>query len=158
MTKLEWSAADDAWTASVTTEYFEALEIRVLTDGESNPPTEAQQKCVALIEQIAQQGLPSTEKLARRYATEYLGPEEAEELEDEELAIEIHTAVVPRLRESDAAYIIFLGSSDIDFEHGVAVLCKDGTKLAVTHSDIAYADHDWDDTAEFEQQLDASSC
>lgn len=153
MTKLEWSSADEAWTSSLTSPHFEALEIRVLTDAESTPPTEAQLKSVALIEQIAQKGLPSTKKLARRYAKEYLGPEEIEDMEDEGLEIDIHAAVVPRLRDAANAYIIFVGNSDIDFEHGVAVLCEDGVKLAVTHSDVAYANHDWDDTAEFEQLL-----
>ena len=137
----------------MTDSHFEDLEIRVLTDGESTRPTAVQLKAVALIEQIAKKGLPSTKKLARKYAMEYLGPEEVEDMEDEDLAIEIHAAVVPRLRDADSTYIIFVGNSDIDMEHGVAILCKDGIKITVTHSDVAYANHDWDDTAEFEQLL-----
>ena len=153
MTKLEWSPADDAWIASLTTQHFEALEIRVLTDGESTPPTESQLRSVSLIEQIAQNGLPPTKKLARKYAMEYLGPDEVEDMEDEDLAIDIYAAVVPRLREANDAYVIFVGNSDIDLEHGVAVLCKDDVRFAVAHSDIAYVNHEWDDTAEFEQLL-----
>ncbi len=43
---------------------------------------------------------------------------------DEDLAIAIQSAVVPRLRETESTYIIFVGSSDIDFEHGVANCAK----------------------------------
>ncbi|QEG40467.1 hypothetical protein [Roseimaritima ulvae] len=153
MTKLDWSSADEAWTASLSTAHFDDLEIRVVTDGESAPPTDAQLKAVALIEQIAQKGLPPTKELARKYAMEYLGPDEVEDMEDEDLAIEIHAAIVPRLRDTESTYIMFVGNSDIDMEHGVAILCKDGIKLAVTHSDVAYANHDWDETAEFEQLI-----
>ena len=153
MTKLKWSSGDEAWTSTLTQGHFEELEIRVLTDDESTQPTEAQIKAVALIEEIAKKGLPSMKKLARKYALEYLGPDEVEDMEDEDLDIEIQAAVVPRLRDTDSTYVIFVGDSDIDFEHGVAIVCKDGVKFAVTHSDVAYANHDWDDTSEFEQTL-----
>ncbi len=151
MPTLKWSPADEAWTASLESDHFEDLEIRALTDGESTPPTEAQLRSVAIVERFAQIGLPSTKKLARHYALEYLGPEEVEDMEDEDLSVDVYAAIIPRLRETDDSYIIFVGNSDIDVEHGVAVLCKNGSAFAVTHSDIAYANHDWDDTAEIDQ-------
>lgn len=155
MTKLNWSSADEAWVGTLTQGHFQDLEICVLTDDESTQPTEVQTKAVALIEELAKKGLPSMKKLARNYAIRYLGPDEVDELEDEDLAIEIQVAVVPRLRDSESIYIIFAGSSDIDIEHGVAIVCKNGVKFVVTHSDVAYADSDWDDTSELEQTLGA---
>lgn len=153
MTKLQWSPDDEAWTANLTRGNFAELEIRVLTDDESTQPTEAQLRAVALIEELAENGLPSLNASARNYARKHLPPDLVEDMVDEDLAIEIQSAVVPRLRDTGSTYIIFVGNSDIDFEHGVAILCKDGVKFAVTHSDLAYADHEWDDTSEFEQLL-----
>jgi hypothetical protein len=153
MTKLRWSSRDEAWTAKLTGRNFAELEIRVLTDDKSTQPTGVQLRAVALIEELAEKGLPSLYELARRYAMQHLGPDMVIDMEDDDLTINIQVAVVPRLRDSESAYIMFLGDSDIDIEHGVAVLCKDGVKFAVTHSDVAYGDHDWDETAEFDQTL-----
>jgi hypothetical protein len=103
------------------------------------------------VEEIAKSGLPRLNKLARKYAVEYLGPEEVADMEAEDFEIEIQAATIPRLRNANDTYIIFLGDSDIDIEHGVAVICKNGSKFAVTHSDVGYSTGDWDDTSELDQ-------
>jgi hypothetical protein len=139
MTKLEWCSDDEAWTANLTQGIFSELDIRVLTDDESTPPTESPLRAVALIEELAENGLPSINTFARKYAMKYLDPHVVEDMVEEDLAIDIQSAVVPRLRDTESTYIIFVGNSDIDFEHGVAILCEDGVKFAVTHSDLAYA-------------------
>lgn len=151
MTQLTWSHEDDAWIGSVSGDELGDLEIRVLTDDESVSPTDAQLRSLEIVEQLAKSGLPRLKKLARKYAMEYLGSDEVEDMESEDFDIEVQTATIPKLRNSDDKYIIFLGDSDIDIEHGVAVVCKNGTKFAVTHSDIAYSPHDWDDTAELDR-------
>ena len=155
MTNLEWSSNDEAWVGSLSGPHFNDLEIRVISheDGQPMPVSDAQLKAVALIEQIAQTGLPSSDDSARKYATKHLSPNQLADFEDEDFAIDIRAAVVPRLRDTNSSYVIFVGDSDIDIEHGVAILCKDGSKIAVTHSDVAYSDYDWDDTTEFDQIL-----
>lgn len=153
MTKLEWAPDQDAWTVDWDTDQFDEIEVLVVTDGESSPPTPAQMKSVALAKQIARDGLPSIDDYARQYAMGHLGSDEVDDMEDEDFEIEIHSVVIPRLRESKHAYAIFVGHSDIDLEHGVAVLCKDGTDFAVAHSDMAYTHHDWDDTEELDAYL-----
>jgi hypothetical protein len=153
MTEMTWSHDDDAWIGQVTGEKLGDIEIRVITDGESIPPTDVQMRSLAVVEQLAQTGLPRLKKLARKYAIEYLGPDEVADMDDEELEIEIHAATIPKLRNAVDTYIIFVGESDIDIEHGVAVVCKNGSQLAVTHSDIAYENYDWDDTAELDQRV-----
>ena len=151
MTQLTWSREDEAWVGSVSGDELGDLEIRVLTDDQSVSPTDAQLKSLGVVEELAKTGLPRLKKLARKYALEYLGPDEVADMESEDFEIEIQSATIPRLRNSDDAYIIFLGDSVIDIELGVAVICKNGSKFAVTHSDIAYSTHDWDDTAELDQ-------
>ncbi|GAA4469173.1 hypothetical protein [Novipirellula rosea] len=153
MAKLQWCPDEEAWTALVDSEHFAELELRVLSDEEPEPPTASQLKSVAVVEQYARTGLPSTEKLARKYALEYLGSDEVDDMKDEDFAIDIHAAIVPRLRDSSDTYVIFVGASDIDPEHGVSILCKNGKICVVTHSDFAYANYDWDDTSELDQLI-----
>lgn len=153
MTPLTWSRDDDAWVGQVTSEELGDIEIRVATEGESDSPTDAQLKSVAMVEELATKGLPRLNDLARKYATEYLGPDEVGDMEDEDFEIELYAAVIPKLRDAVDPYIVFVGHSEIDIEHGVAVVCKNGSKFVVTHSDVAYSAYayDWDDTAELDQ-------
>lgn len=151
MTPLTWSHDDDAWIGQVTSEELGDIEIRVATEGELDSPTDAQRKSVAMVEELATKGLPRLNDLARKYATEYL----VEDMEDEGFEIELYAAVIPKLRDAVDPYIVFVGHSEIDIEHGVAVVCKNGSKFVVTHSDVAYSAYayDWDDTAELDQLI-----
>ena len=151
MANLQWSRSDEAWIAKHDSEHFEDFEIRVLTDDESVKPSACQLKSVEDAEYFASSGLPPTKKLAREYAAEYLGSDEVDEMDDEELEIEVQTAIIPRLRESVNTYVVFVGNSDIDIEHGVAIICKNRRVCAVAHSDLAYTPYEWDDTTELDQ-------
>lgn len=153
MAQLDWSSDEDAWAVDLVTEQFDELRVLVRTDGESDRPTEIQLAAVAVVEKIANEGLPPLTELARKYALQYLGPDEVDDMEDEDLMIDIHAVFIPGLRASADTYMIFVGNSDIDIEHGVAVVCKNGSLFAVTHSDIAYSSFSWDDTVELDSIL-----
>ncbi|GAA5511155.1 hypothetical protein [Novipirellula caenicola] len=154
MANLVWSSDEDAWISHIESEKLGELQIRVLTDGEQSPPTDSQLRCVSVVERLAKTGLPLLTDHARKYAATYLGDTESDEMDDDELGIEFYAAVIPQLRSTTDTYIIFVGSSDIDWEHGVAVICKNALQFAVAHSDFAYSGCEWDDTSQLEQLLD----
>ena len=92
-------------------------------------------------------------KSVRRYAREYLGPEEYEELEPEDLQVEFHTVLIPPLKSSEAIYFFVQGHSDIDMEHDVACLCRNGNTFRVCHTDDMYQPYEGDATERFETLL-----
>jgi len=153
MATLNWNRDVEGWTATLSNDVFDDLEIQVTTDGEASPPTARQQKAVAVIESITQANLETVAALVREYAEENLDADELDEMEDEDFVIELHSATVPRLRDSTDSFILFAGNCDVDMEHGVGVICKNATQFAIIHSDRVYDNYDWDSVSELNALL-----
>lgn len=153
MPQPQWDASGGCWTSTVKCPAWGELDILIQTAGESQPPSEQQ---LAALKVIA--GLPKTvrkpmRKSMRRYAKAYLGPEEFEELEPEDLQVEYHTALIPPQTGSDATWFFLQGSSDLDVEHDVACLCRNGNTFLVCHTDDMYSPDQDDATKRLETLL-----
>ena len=153
MGTLNWDSSVEAWATTLSNGVFDDLEIRVTTDGDASPPTEKQQQAVAEIEQITSATLDTIAALVHKYAADNLDPDEFDEMEDEDFIIEIHSAAIPRLRNSPDTFILFAGNCDVDMEHGLGVICKNVSQFAVVHSDCVYENYDWDSIDELNALL-----
>lgn len=151
MVALSWDSDLDAWSTKLSNDTFDDLEIRVVTDGEDSPPTERQLQAVAQIAALTKADLAALDTLARVYAEANLDADELEEME--QAALEFHSAVVPRLRDSADTYVLFAAESEIDIEHGAGCICKNGKHFAMIDADCIYEDYDWDANDEFDELL-----
>ena len=156
MIDLQWTPDVDSWALSLSNSVFDELEIRVATDGESDPPTARQQQAVAVLCNFTTQDRDKIRRLARRWAEENMVEHELEDMEDEDFEYDVTGALVPRLRDSEALYFILTGRSEIEPEHGLGCVCKDGTQFTICHPDHAYQDYDWDSVDVFEALLAGS--
>ena len=105
MPTLNWSPDDDAWCATLSNDAFASLEIRITTDGEASRPTERQLQAVAKLESMTAADTLIIDQLARTYGERELDSEELEEMEDEDFALVIEAAVIPRLRDMSDTYV-----------------------------------------------------
>jgi hypothetical protein len=153
MAELIWATDDVSWATLISNDVFDDLEIRVVTGGETNPPTERQLQAVAEIEALTKQDLVRIAELARKYAKDNLEPEDLEEMEDEDYEVEIYSATIPRLRDATDTFVLFAANSEIDMEHGVACVCKNGKQFAVVDADCVYQNYDWDSVDELNALL-----
>jgi hypothetical protein len=153
MTQPQWDPTQDSWTTTVTCPAFGTLEVLIKTLGPSDPPSDRQLAALAVIE-----GLPKTvrkpiRKSLRRYAKENLDAEEFDDLEPEDFQLEVSACLIPRLKTAEAVYFFLYGDSEIDFEHGLACLCKGGTVFGVCDTDAMYETYPCDATHRFETML-----
>jgi hypothetical protein len=155
MTQPQWSHAVDAWTTRVACPAYGDIDVQIKTEGESDPPTEKQLAALRAIASLPKAVRKLVRKDVKRYASDNLDEEDLEDLEPEEFDVEFTAALIPRLRNSPASYFFLFGESEIDVEHGIACLCKNGEALRVCHSDEIYENYDWDATEMFEQMLRA---
>jgi len=150
MNALEWSADEAAWTTTLSNTVFDDLVIRVMTDGDTCAPSPIQLQAVAEIERLTMADLSPIDDLARKYASARLDPDELYNMDDDDFAVEIYCAHVPRLRESNDTYVLFGANSEIDPEHGLGCICKNGKLLAVIPADYVYENLDWDSTSQLD--------
>lgn len=154
MLELSWNPDVAAWSAIIDAAPFDDLEVIVATDGAADPPTPRQLEAVALLEQFQQSHIEQLQALAEQWAEENLDEDDLADMEDEDLEYVVHTVLIPRLRESEHLYLVFAGGTEIEPEHGLGCLCKNGNEFMICHPDYAYSPSpDWDDTAPFEALL-----
>lgn len=153
MEPAKWDSSDEAWTTTVECPAYGAIDVVIKTDGEMSPPSEKQLAAVALIAGLQQSARKTIREDVKRYAKEYLGEEELEDFESEDFDVVFDFALIPNLRAPRNAYFFLSGESDIDMEHGIACLCKDGEVFRVCHTDLMYANYPRDDPATFDELL-----
>jgi len=153
MEPAKWDSSGEAWTTTVECPAYGAINVVIKTDGEMFPPSEKQLAAVALIAGLRQSARETIRKDVNRYAKEYLGEEELEDFESEDFDVVFDFALIPNLRAARNAYFFLSGESDIDMEHGIACLCREGDAFRVCHTDLMYENHPCDDTATFDEFL-----
>ena len=151
MVALKWDPEVDAWAATISNDTFEQLVLRVVTDGEESPPTAVQDKAIAQVESMTAADMSQIVTAARAYAEENLDPDELEEMEEEDFELHLHTAIVPRLKDSKATYVLFAAESEIDIEHGIGCIARNGGEFTIIDADSLYEEYDWDSVDAFEE-------
>lgn len=150
MHDLQWTPDLESWTMMLNNDVFDELEIEVKTDGEADSPTPKQIAAVDMICSLTRADLKTIPTLVKTWAEENMEEEDLEEMEAEDFELEIGGVVVPKLRDSEALYFIFTGDSEVDIEHGLGCVCKNGSQFAICDTDYAYMDYDWDAIKELE--------
>jgi hypothetical protein len=152
MSQPKWDEGGGCWTTTVKCPAFGSLDVLIQTLGENDPPSEQQLAALTLLSGLTKVIRKPIRKSVRRYAKELLGPEEYEELEPEDLQVDFHTALIPP-QGTSAAYFFVQGSSDLDMEHDLACLCRNGNTFRVCHTDDMYAPDQGDATTRLEALL-----
>ena len=153
MSDLQWDADEQCWLLRLSNNVFDDLEIRVTTDGESDFPTPKQIATVETILKLTEADCGTIAAIVRKWAEENWDAEQLEDMEDEEFEYEITSAVVPRLRDAESEYFIFIGSSELEPEHGLGCICKDGSQFAICHPDHGFENYEWDSVSELNALL-----
>jgi hypothetical protein len=153
MADLKWTADVDSWSTWLSNDVFEDLEVRVTTDGEDDPPTPRQLQAVKAIEQFSVADREKISALARQWGEENLEEDDLEDMEDEDFEFDMTSVVVPRLRHCEDVFFLFTGNSEMEPEHGLGCICKNGNQFAICPPDHAYDDFDWDAVDEWESLL-----
>lgn len=153
MSQPQWDESGGYWTTQVTSPAFGTLDVLIQTLGENDPPGEHQLAVLKLIQELTKVVRKPIRKSVRRYAKDLLGPEEYEELEPEDLQVDFHTALIPAVKSSEGKYFFVQGNSDLDMEHDLACLCRDGNTFLVCHADDMYQTYEGDPSAQLERLL-----
>lgn len=153
MASLSWDSEIDAWSGTISNDTFEQLVVRVVTDGELSRPTARQKKAVGEIESMTAADISRIGSNARAYAEANLAPSELEAMADEDFAVALHTAIVPQLNASKTTYVLFAGESEIDVEHGIGCIAKNGREFTIIDADTLYEEYSWDSVDDFEEFL-----
>lgn len=153
MQEPAWDAAHGAWRTRVKSPAVGRVDVLIYTDGPNDLPTPQQLAAVETITGLDKEIRRTLRTEARRYARTVLDPEEYEECEPEDFRVEFSTAVVPRLRAAESAYFFLQGSWDIDFEHGVAFLSRNGVDFRGCDTGAVYEQYTWDAVDDLEKLL-----
>jgi hypothetical protein len=141
-----WDPAVEAWTTSVTCPAYGDINVEIKTDGETTQPSERQLHALSLIASLQAAARKSIRKDVKRYAKEILDEEEMEDFEAEDFDTQFTDALIPNLRNSESTYFFLSGEFDIDMEHGIVCLCRDGEAFRVCDSAAKYEPYQLDDT------------
>lgn len=153
MQQATWDRSREAWTTTVECPAYGTLEVLIKTDGEASSPSEKQLAALAIIGELSQSVRKTIQKDTKRYAKEYLGEDELEDFESDDFDADFDFALIPNLRDAEHTYFFLAGESDIDIEHGIALLCKDGDAFRVCHTDCMYENYPCDDCESLDQVL-----
>jgi len=143
----QWDETLNAWITQVRTNVFGWIEVMISTDGVTSPPTARQLSTLDLVANLPSASLADVTTQARVYAEEYMMEDEYEELTDTDFELRFSTCMIPRLRDTPDHYFFLIGNSEIDEEHGIACLFKNHESTRICHTDVAYDNYGWDDTA-----------
>lgn len=157
MADLKWDAGVDAWSTTLSNDVFDELEVLVRTDGENDPPTPRQLQAVDVIERMTIADRDKIGAVARQWGEDNMVEDDLAEMEDEDFDYELHSVVVPRLRDCEDVYLLFTGGSEMEPEHGLGCICKNARQYAICHPDYAYENFDWDSVDELESLLQSKS-
>lgn len=153
MSQPQWDESCGYWTTTLKCQAFGTLDVLIQTLGENDPPSEQQLATLTLIQELTKVVRKPIRKSVRRYAKDLLSPEEYEELEPEDLQVDFHTALIPAVKSSERKFFFVQGNSDLDMEHDLACLCRDGNTFLVCHTDNMYQTYEGDLSAHLELLL-----
>ncbi len=143
--ELTWNDAGNgggSWTIYIDTELFGSVRVDIPAKTRGAELTEVQRRSLDMLRTLPKTLRPALIEALRRYALEYLG----DDFEPDDCTFSCDNASVPYLHESQSAYVFLNASSDIDDEHGVCFLVRDGDVVACCHGDESLEFYDWDAT------------
>ncbi|MGY8768175.1 MAG: hypothetical protein ACKVH8_07070 [Pirellulales bacterium] len=155
MINLKWSSDDNSWATMLNNSVFDELEICVITDGESDFPTPKQVAIIESIRQLTKADLEAIAATVRQWVEDNWDAESLDELEleEEDYEYEIHSVIVPRLRDAESEYFIFTGRSEVEPKHGLGCICKNGKQFTICHPHHGFEHFGWDSVSQLEALL-----
>jgi hypothetical protein len=151
--KLIWNdngVGGGSWTIHTTTELFGSVQVDIPCKTPDSGLTEIQKRSLQMLRELPKSLRPALIDALRRYAVRYLG----EDPNPEDCKFSCDNASIPALHEAPNAYAFLNASSDIDKEHGVCFLIRNGEVLACCHGDTSLCVENWDATDELDALAD----
>lgn len=146
---LTWNdneSGGGSWLIHTNTELFGSVQVDIPAKSRSDTLTEIQQRSLQMLRELPKALRASLTDSLRRYALQYMG----EELSAEECTLSCDNASIPYLHDANTPYAFLNADSDIDEEHGVCFLIRDGVAIACCHGDESLEFYGWDATDELD--------
>lgn len=140
----QWDREHHAWIATVTT-LAGPIAVEIDTDDEDDPPTAMQLKALDSITNFSAKQFQQISDLVVKWAHDTMDKDDLADMEEEDFEYRLHSATIPKLRATTELYVVFVGNSEIEPEHGIGCISHNGRRFAVVHPDTARDIRDWDD-------------
>ena len=150
---MKWINAYECWTTNVRCPLAGSVEIFIRTMDKNTEPTEIQIAALEDIQQLPVSLAAGIAEDARRFAIENMNSSMLECVEESDFQLRFSEGLIPPLRKAADRYFFLAANTDIEPEHGVACLFKNGAAYRVCHSDLLYEAYDWDEIHLFENEL-----
>ncbi len=134
------------WTIHTDTQLFGSVLVTIPAKTQAADLTDAQRRSLEMLRTLSKDLRPKLIDALRKYAKEYLG----DKFDQNDCDFFCDNASVPNIHASQATYVFLNASSDIDDEHGVCFLIRDGDVLACCHGDESLDFLEWDATDELD--------
>lgn len=147
--ELTWNDAGNnrgSWAIHVNTELFGSVQVDVPAKMKTEVLADVQRRSLDMLRTLPKTIRPALIDALRKYALEYVG----DDFDSDDCTFSCDNASVPYLHESRSTYVFLNASSDVDDEHGVCFLLRDGDVVACCHGDISLEFYGWDATDELD--------
>ncbi|WP_197441633.1 hypothetical protein [Thalassoglobus neptunius] len=125
---------------------FGSVQVDIPAKSKSDALTEIQQRSLQMLRELPKALRSSLTDSVRQYALQCTG----EEPKAEECNFSCDNASIPYLHDAKTPYVFLNADSDIDEEHGVCFLIRDGAVIACCHGDESLEFFGWDSTDELD--------
>lgn len=141
--ELTWNDAGNgggSWTIHVNTELFGSVQVDIPAKTKAEDLTDVQRRSLDMLRKLPKTIRPALIDALRKYAIEYRG----NDFDPDDCTFSCDNASIPYLNESKTAYVFLNASSEIDDEHGVCFLIRNGDVVACCHGDESLEFYGWD--------------
>ena len=149
---LIWNNAGNgsgSWTIHTHSSLFGMVQVDIPAKRKTGSLTHCQVRCLEMLRTFPSTMRVSTANALGNYAKRVSGEDNAPDLN-----FVCDNASVPYLDESDTPYIFLNVSSDVDEEHGVCFLVRDGELVGCFPGDVSLEFFGWDSTEELDALTD----
>ncbi len=136
-----------SWVVHTKTQLFGSVQVDIPGKSNSETLTDVQQRSLDMLRDLPTKLKPMLFAALRRYASEYLD----DNFDDDDCTLSCDNASVPYLHESKTPYIFLNADSNIDDEHGVCFLIRDGDVISCCHGDASLEFLGWDATDDLDE-------
>ena len=148
-----WNDAGDGrgfWTIHTNTELFGSVQVEIPAKPDATELTDSQRRSLDMLRNLPKSLRLTMVDALKRYARRYLG----DCYDPNECDFFCNSASIPYLYKSKPSYVFLNASSDVDEDHGVCFLIRDGDVLACCHSDESFEFYGWDATDDLDALAD----
>ena len=139
------------WIIHTTTILFGSVQVQIPAKSGAASLTDVQQRSVQMLRELPKSAEQFLVESLKRYASEFL---DTDINTDVAFTFLCDNASVPYLQESSVPYIFLNASSDVDEDHGVCFLIRDGKVITCCHGDESLQFLGWDATDELDALAD----